>query len=329
MRNLIKNISLLSILTSCIATFSALAQPALIRVSYNDTHSLHEPMVKHLQALVEKRFNNKVKIKLYPYSKTYNETQALKELQQGNLDIAIPSLSELSNYSQRFKIFDLPFLFYSQSAAERFLNGEYGVRLSNSLYSKGFVGLGFLNNGMKQLAANKKILHPYDAVGLKIGVLNSSEVLIQQYEQMGSRSIVIKPGRINESLKKEALNGYENNWLNINKNKSQSMPPFIMESNHGYLGYLVVVSKQFWGIQSESTQNELRIVVKEAINYANRIVNQKMEKSRQSILDSGESEVYRLTAEERQAWAESLQIVWEIFEDDIGTELIKIAASER
>ncbi|MGH1539295.1 MAG: DctP family TRAP transporter solute-binding subunit [Arenicella sp.] len=325
---LLKTISFISLIISSLTSI-VWAQTSIIRVAYDAAaNSPHGPMVKQFEHLIDQEFKGSIKIQLYPYNGQLNEGNILPELSKGNLDLAIPSLSNLSSYSQRFKMFDLPFLFYSQAAAERFLNGEYGARLANSLWGKGYKGLGFLNNGMKQLAANKKILRPYDAVGLKVGIMDS-EVLVQQYEQMGARSIVAHQDDIASLLETQKLDSHENNWLNIQDNELHKQQPFIMESNHGYQGFLVVMSREFWSALSQDVQPELQAILREAIRYGNRAVNKKMEEARQHIMASGVTQVYRLTAEERQGWAESLQIVWEIFEDDIGTELIKVAASER
>ncbi|MCV5889356.1 TRAP transporter substrate-binding protein, partial [Escherichia coli] len=76
-----------------------------------------------------------------------------------------------------YRLFDLPFLFDDVDAVDRFQNSEAGEKLKNSMKRRGLQGIAFWHNGMKQMSANKPLISPTDAEGLKFRV-QASDVLV-------------------------------------------------------------------------------------------------------------------------------------------------------
>ncbi len=225
-------------------------------------------------------------------------------------------------------MFELPFLFANQEAAEKFVNGDYGQRMARLVASEGIYGYGFLSDGMKQFVANKKIIQPFDVLGVKMGIANS-DVLIQQYDQMGAVSTPVKRKDIKSWYSASKINAYEENWAHIYANNIASIPSYITESDHAYKGYLLVVSEKFWKLLNAENSDTYKSLLSESLAAANRVHNQNIVQSKRQINAEDNVEVYRLSVNERQSWSAALQLVWEIFEDDIGKELINIAASVR
>ena len=100
---------------------------------------------------------------------------------QGDVQLAAPSLSKFEKFTKKFRIFDLPFLFKDINAVDAFQASEAGQALKDACSGAGCMGLAFWHNGMKQMSANKPLLVPTDAKGLKFRV-QSSDVLQAQME---------------------------------------------------------------------------------------------------------------------------------------------------
>ncbi len=126
-------------------------------------------------------------------------------------------------------------------------------------------------------------------------------------------------------LQTKAIDGQENTWSNIYSKKFFEIQPYITESNHGLLDYMVVTSKEFWMSVPDDIRPELQAVIKEAIAYGNMIAAQKDQEDRQKIIDSGRSEIIMLTPAERSQWVEAMKPVWEEFEKEIGKDMIDAA----
>jgi C4-dicarboxylate-binding protein DctP len=57
----------------------------------------------------------------------------------------------------------------------------------------------------------------------------------------------------------------------------------------------------------------------------NRLAEELNLQDKQKIIDSGRSEIIQLTPEERAAWVETMQPVWDQFKEDIGEEIVEAA----
>jgi len=130
-------------------------------------------------------------------------------------------------------------------------------------------------------------------------------------------------------LQTKAIDGQENTWSNIYSKKFYEVQPFVMDSNHGYLGYLVVTSQEFWNSMPADTAAVVKTALDEAIAFGNEVAKEKAVSDRQLVIDSGKSEVYQISAAERQQWVDSMKPVWKKFEDEIGADMIQAAASQK
>jgi C4-dicarboxylate-binding protein DctP len=101
--------------------------------------------------------------------------------------------------------------------------------------------------------------------------------------------------------------------------------PYITETNHGILDYLVISSTEFWDGLPADVRPVLEECLKEAIIVGNAAAAQKDLEDKQKIIDSKRSEIITLTEEERLAWVEAMKPVWKEFEDAVGKENLEAA----
>jgi C4-dicarboxylate-binding protein DctP len=242
----------------------------------------------------------------------------------GDVQMAAPSLSKFSRYTKQLDIFDLPFLFNDMAAVDRFQMGPEGQKLLGSLKKKGLVGLGYLHNGMKQMSADKPLRTPADIKGLKMRI-QASDVLAAQYEVVGAMPVKKPFSEVFTLLQTKAIDGTENPWSNAYSKKFYEVQPYITETDHGVLDYMVVTSAEFWMDLPDDVRDEVKKALDEAVAFGNQVSEQQAKDDRQKIIDSKRTEVISLTPEERAAWVEAMKPVWKQFEADIGKELIQAA----
>ncbi|MFM2477536.1 TRAP transporter substrate-binding protein [Celerinatantimonas sp. MCCC 1A17872] len=319
--------STLSILAGATLLLSTQLMAAPIELKFSHVVAENTPkgqMAIKFRDLVNERLAGKVKVEVFPNSQLFGDNKVLEAMLLGDVQMAAPSLSKFERYTSKLQIFDLPFLFKDMAAVERFQNGPDGQKLLSSLKPKGLIGLGYLHNGLKQLSADKVLKVPEDAHGLKFRIM-SSDVLQAQFEQVDAVPIKKPFSEVFTLLQTRAIDGQENTWSNIYSKKFFEVQPYITESNHGVLDYLVVTSTEFWTALPDDIRTELKKSLDEAIAYGNQIAAQKAETDKQAIIDSGRSEVVELTDAERQQWVEAMKPVWNKFAKDIGQDLIDSA----
>ncbi|PZR46062.1 MAG: C4-dicarboxylate ABC transporter, partial [Ectopseudomonas oleovorans] len=101
--------------------------------------------------------------------------------------------------------------------------------------------------------------------------------------------------------------------------------PFISETNHGVLDYMLVSNSRFWYGIPHQTRMELEAIIDEVTYVVNKQAEAANQADRQRIVDSGRSQVINLTAEQRLAWRDAMRPVWEQFQGQIGSDVIKAA----
>ncbi|MCV6021070.1 TRAP transporter substrate-binding protein DctP, partial [Escherichia coli] len=87
-------------------------------------------------------------------------------------------------------------------------------KLKNSMKRRGLQGIAFWHNGMKQMSANKPLISPTDAEGLKFRV-QASDVLVAQFEQLGANPQKMSFKEVYGGLQTKVIDGQENTWSNI------------------------------------------------------------------------------------------------------------------
>ena len=303
------------------------AAPIVIKFSHVVAENTPKgQMANKFKELVEQRLGGKVVVEVYPNSQLFGDNNVLQAMLLGDVQIAAPALSKFESFTKALQLYDLPFLFKDMAAVERFQQSDAGQKLLNSMQKKGLVGLGYIHNGMKQLSSSQPIRVPADAAGMKFRIM-TSDVLAAQYEAVGAMPLKKPFSEVFTLLQTKAIDGQENTWSNIFSKKFYEVQPYITETDHGVLDYLVVTSAEFWMDLPDDIRTEVKKALDEAIVFGNQISEQKALEDRQKIVDSKRSEVIILTDAERELWVEAMKPVWKQFEDKIGKDKIEAAVA--
>lgn len=310
-----------------IALASVTMAAAPIEIKFSHVVAENTPkgkMALKFKELVEQRLSNKVVVKVFPNAQLFGDDKVLEAMLLGDVQLAAPALSKFKKYTKQLQLFDLPFLFNDMKAVENFQQGPEGKKLLKTLEKKGLVGLGYLHNGLKQLSANSPLTTPADAKGKKFRIM-SSDVLVEQFKAVSANPVKKPFSEVFTLLQTKAIDGQENTWSNIYSKKFFEIQPFITETNHGVLDYLVVSSKEFWTNLPDELRPQVKAALQEAIAYGNKVAMEKAEEDKQAIIASKRSDVIRLTKAQRQQWVDSMKPVWKKFESQLGADLIQAA----
>ena len=313
-------------LSALLVTGAALAgDPITIKFSHVVAENTPKgQMANKFKDLVAERLAGKVEVEVFPNSQLFGDNKVLEAMLLGDVQMGAPALSKFSRYTKQLQIFDLPFLFKDMAAVEKFQGSDKGMELLDSLQKKGLVGLGYLHNGMKQLSSSTPLKVPADANGLKFRIM-SSDVLAAQFHAVKATPLKKPFSEVFTLLQTKAIDGQENTWSNIFSKKFFEVQPYITESNHGLLDYMLVTSKEFWMSVPEADRAIVKKSLDEAIVFGNEVAAQKGIDDRQKIIDSKRTEVIELDDAARSQWVEAMKPVWEEFEKEIGKDMIDAA----
>ncbi len=276
-----------------------------------------------LEKRINEEMNGKMCMEVFPNSTLYNDNKVLEAMLQGDVQLAAPSLSKFEKFTKKFRIFDLPFMFADIDAVERFQASEAGQGLLDSMQRRGLQGLAYWHNGMKQMSANKPLVSPSDANGLKFRV-QSSDVLVAQMEAIGGTPQKMAFSEVYGALQQGVVDGQENTWSNIFGKKFFEVQDGVTQTDHGIIDYLLVASVDWLDSLEPEVRDEFLLIVSQVTQTRNAESTKVNAEAKQAIIDAGGS-VRTLTAEQRAAWVEAMKPVWSKFESDVGADNIAAA----
>ena len=320
--------SLLILATAALFAVPATAaaqQPLVIKFS----HVVAENTPKGQAALkfkeeAERLLPGKVKVEVYPNSQLFGDAKEMEALALGDVQFIATSLSKFDKFTKKLQVFDLPFLFDDVKAVDRFQEGAVGKGLLREMVGKNYLGLDYWHNGMKQISANKPLLEPGDAKGLKFRI-QQSDVLTAQFQALGAVPQKLAFSEVYQALQTGTVDGQENTWSNIYSQKFFEVQKDITESNHGIIDYMVVVNAKWWNGLPKDVQSGLQKALAVASKTNNDIAGQINERDKKRIANSGTTTIHQLTADQRKQWKKAMEPVWNKFEGQIGKDLIAAA----
>ena len=271
--------------------------------------------------------NGKACMQLFPSSQLFDDNKVMEALLLGDVQVAAPSLSKFESFTKKYRVFDLPFLFQNIEQVDGFTNGPTGQGLLNVMQDKGYTGLSYIYNGLKHFSANKPLVNPTDAAGLKFRV-QTSDVAVAMIEAIGGNAQKLSFKEVYGALQTGVVDGQENTWSNIFTKKFFEVQDGTTETSHQMLTYLAVTSSEWLdGLKPDVRDQFVKIFKEETVN-ANARASAINADNKKKILESG-GVVRELTAEQRQAWVDTMKPVWKKFEGDIGTDVIQAAVEGR
>ena len=276
-----------------------------------------------LKTRVNEEMEGTMCMEVFPNSTLYTDEQVIEAMLRGDVQMAAPSLSLFESITKAYRLFDLPFLFDDIAAVDAFQASEPGQDMLDKMQRRGVQGLGFWHNGMKQMSANKPLLEPTDAQGLKFRV-QPSDVLVAQMEALGASPQPMAFAEVYGALQTGVVDGQENTWSNIYGQKFFEVQDGITETNHGVLDYMLVASVDFLDSLDPEVREQLVTIAEEVTAERNAAVTQVDEEARQAIIDAG-GEIRELSEEQRAAWVETMKPVWAQFEEEVGADMIEAA----
>lgn len=315
----------LGVVLAATAVLSAPAAFAQTIIKFSHVTTADTPKGKgaeKFKELAEKYTGGKVRVEVYPNSQLYKDKEEMEALQLGAVQMLAPSLAKFGPLGVReFEVFDLPYIFPDEAALRRVTEGEVGAKLFAKLEPKGIKGLAYWDNGFKIMTANSPIAGPADFRGLKMRI-QSSKVLEAQFRALGALPQVMAFSEVYQAMQTGVVDGSENTPSNIYTQKHYEVQKYGLETNHGYIGYAVIVNKAFWEGLPADIRQQLEKAMAEATIYTNTISQKENDDALEEMKKSGKIKISQPTPEATAEFRKVLDPVHDEMAKRIGKETI-------
>ncbi len=315
---------LIGLFASVLSLAAHAEEPIVIKFSH--VVAIDTPKGKAAEMFAKKAAEltkGRVRVEVYANSTLYKDKEEMEALQLGAVQMLAPSLAKFGPLGvKEFEVFDLPFIFSNYDDLHKVTTGPVGKQLLTKLESKGIRGLAFWDNGFKSFSLNTPIKTPADLKGKKMRI-QSSKVLEEQMRAVGSLPQVMAFSEVYQALQTGVVDGTENPISNLYTQKMYEVQKHLTITDHGYLGYAVIVNKKFWDGLPADIRKQLEEAMEQATRYANQIAKVENDESLEKVKKSGKTAVYVPTKEERLAFKKAMVPVHKKMEGRIGKEVIE------
>jgi C4-dicarboxylate-binding protein DctP len=290
---------------------------------------------KFFEKRLEKLSKGRIDVQVYPSKQLYNDKAVLKAIRLDSVQMACPSFSKFGKIVPQLALFDLPFLFRDINHLHKVQDGKVGQKLKAMVTKKGYIALNFWDNHFKQLSSSKKaLIKPSDAKGQKFRIM-SSKVLEAQFKAVGANPQMMPFSEVYSGLQQGVIDGQENTNSNIFTKKFHEVQTDLTITNHGYLGYLVVMSKKFWNKLPDNLKANVKQAMKEATvkerEYAEKLNTEQFNKIKEYAEKTGKLKIHHLNEAQVKAWRDAVSPIYPQFYDNkkIGKDLIQAAINTK
>ncbi|MGE5453505.1 MAG: TRAP transporter substrate-binding protein [Acidobacteriota bacterium] len=321
---------LLALATSLALAPAAFAQSPIV-IKFSHVVATDTPKGKAAEFFAKRASEltkGRVKVEVYPNSQLYKDKEEMEALQLGSVQMLAPSLSKFAPLGvKEFEVFDLPFIFDDYNDLHKVTQGAVGQGLLKKLESRGITGLAFWDNGFKVMSANKPLKTVEDYKGLKMRI-QSSKVLDAEMRALGALPQVLAFSETYQALQTGVVDGTENPPSNLYTQKMHEVQKHVSVTNHGYLGYAVVVNKKFWDGLPPDIRTALSKAMQESTKVANDVAFQDNKEALEKVKASGKTLIYTPTMAERFLLKKALVPVHKQMASRIGEETLQAIYKE-
>lgn len=310
-----------SLLSVFVAGCNTQSDTVTIRYAHNyPTNSPRHSAAEAFKAEVERRSDGRMRVNIFPAQQLGGLREQLELLQQGSVQITVQTVAAIGNFVPRFQVLDLPYVFPNEEVMWRTLDGPYGERMLSFLNDQNMHGIGFVWSGFKQLTAARRIQKLEDLSGLKMRVI-PSPLLISLFEGWGTNPVGIDLAELYNALQQRVVDGQDNGYWTIDLQNHDEVQPYLAETDHAALLFVVIVNKQWYDALSPEYRQIVAEAGRDAVLRDREELRNVEDAARQRVRDSG-VEIYVVPAAERARFREAAKPAFDYIANQLGPEAI-------
>lgn len=285
-------------------------------IGHPESNPLGQGLVK-FKELVEEKSEGKIKVNTYFDATLGDDLKMTEALQAGTQEMTIPSTSPLVGILPELAAFDLPFVFNNEEEADAILDGEVGQKMMEKLPDLGLIGLGYWENGFRQITNSKRpIEKAEDLKGLRIRTMQN-EVHLEAFKELGANPQPMAFSEVFTALENNTIDGQENPIPTIYTQGFHEVQDYMSITNHVYTPYIVLISKKFWDTLSDEEKQILQEAAIEAGKYQREVNRAENEETLKTLEEVG-MQINVMEDAERERMQEILKPLNEKYAEQIG-----------
>lgn len=276
-----------------------------------DNHT--DYMCKELEKLIEEKSDGRIQVDYYPGLQLGSIREYYEQCQRGQIQGAEGGSVIMSNFTSKMDFLSLPMLFDNRQAVQEFMNSETGQNLVKEIAEETNLYLLILcENGYQALSNNKLEVHaPEDLKGMKIRT-QENPILLQIYSQLGADPTPLAYSELFTALQQGTVDGQVNPAMVMATTNVAEVQKYVSDTNLMYDMISLAVNYDWY----QSLPDDLKEVVNECAKEATQLELDYASEDFLAKLEEQGMTVTRLTDDERAAFKEAVQPVYDWFREN-------------
>ena len=269
---------------------------------------------------IEEQTNGNVLVDVHYGGVLGTSREALEAVQIGTQTMVDAATAPVVAFDPAMGVLNLPYLFSSREQWYGILDGPLGTSLLSRLEENGFVGLAYLENGIRHVTNNvRPINKPEDLAGIKIRLMQNP-VFIATFESFGCLTTTTPWSELYSALQQNVVEAQENPVANIYNGKLYEVQKYLSFTGHTYDPNIYFINKKFFDDLPEEYQTILTETAKEVAiwqrNEAEKAESKLLEELQKSM------KINEVVPEEISRFREMCSSVYENQSATIGKDIV-------
>ena len=279
------------------------AQPLVLRFGHvlPVTHPV-QPAIEFMARRISELSGGSVKVEVIGDGKLGTEPELIALARHGHIDLVKTSAAALEDLVPEMAVFGMPYMFRDDAHYWNILNGAVGKEIMAATDAHGLRGLCYYDSGSRSFYTVKKpILKPADIRGLKLRVLPGKTAHNMVFT-LGGTPTAISYGDLYDALKKNRVDGAENNAPSLYTSRHYEMAKHYSLDEHTRVPDIVVVSKKVWDGMDPQVRQWVAQAAAESVPFERKVWKEKNEEALKAMEKAGVT-IHRL---DREAFAAAM-----------------------
>lgn len=284
----------------------------------NTGHLALEYMDKELR----ERTDGKVGLEIFPNGQLGGERELIESIQLGNIDMVFVSSAPLASFNKQFFALDMPFLFENRDSVYKVLDGDIGQELLSSLDGVGIVGLGYWENGFRQLTNDRQVVHTAeDLKGLDMRTMEN-QIHLMAWRELGTNPAPLAFNELYTALQQGTFEAQEGPINLFRDMRFDEVQKYISKTNHIYSPFVVLMNPEVQYRMSDQQQAIFSQVFQDAKAYQRGLALEADEAATAELEEKGIT-ITTLTPEQLKSFSSQMKPVYDRVEDIVGADFAK------
>lgn len=278
--------------------------------------------------LVKEKTDGRVIVQVYPNGILYSDENEFEALQNNDIQMIAPTFSKMTSHLPSWQVLDLPFIIETDEQLHNVLTGPLKDQLLAELEQLDIKGLDFWSNGFKQIASNDfPVQDVEDFQSLRVRVM-ASDLISKQFSLLGSTPITTSFDDVYYEIEKKNIQAQENTISNFYSKGFHKYEKYITLSNHGIMGYAVMMNETFWNGLDDEIQQHILDALQEMSDWQfetsigmNKIGQQELSEMPNVFLSP-------LSHAQKRAWQEKVAPIYDTYKNEVSDSYYKLLIQE-